>query len=136
KLDRSRISNRMRAAMEFPSALSGAEKVQSEAAAIGFDFADARAALSKIHEEASEIDKALSDGTPEEIEEELGDLLFSVLNVSRLANISAEKSLRKATAKFVERFAQIEPLVEADGGFADKSLEELDRYWDKIKENK
>ena len=136
KLDRSRISNRMRAAMEFPSALSGAEKVQSEAAEIGFDFADARAALAKIHEEASEIEQAIVTGTPEEIEEELGDLLFSVLNVSRLSNISAEKSLRKATAKFVERFARIEPLVEADGGFAGKSLEELDLYWDKIKENR
>ncbi|MBU1107420.1 MAG: nucleoside triphosphate pyrophosphohydrolase [Candidatus Riflebacteria bacterium] len=133
KLDRSRLSNRMREAMKFPSALSGAEKVQSEAASIGFDFANARTALAKIHEEALEIEKAMSECNPEEIEEELGDLLFSVLNVSRLSNVSAEKSLRKATAKFVERFAQIEPLVEADGGFAGKSLEELDRYWDKIK---
>lgn len=133
KIDRGRLSNRMRVAMAFPSALSGAEKVQSEAASVGFDFASARTALAKIHEEAAEIEKAMTEGSPEEIEEELGDLLFSVLNVSRLSNISAEKSLRKATAKFVERFAQIEPLVEADGGFAGKSLEELDRYWDKIK---
>lgn len=133
KHDRSLISNRMRAAMEFPSALSGAEKVQSEAASIGFDFASARTALAKIHEEAAEIEKAIDGGNPEELEEEIGDLLFSVLNVSRLSNISAEKSLRKSTAKFVERFAQIEPLVEADGGFAGKTLEELDRYWDKIK---
>lgn len=136
KYDRSRISNRMRAAIEFPSALSGAEKVQSEAASIGFDFADARSALAKIHEETTEIEKAMMNGNNEEIEEEIGDLLFSVLNVSRLSNISAEKCLRNATSKFVERFARIEPLVEADGGFAGKSLQELDRYWDKVKAQK
>jgi tetrapyrrole methylase family protein/MazG family protein len=133
KIERKRISNRMRAAMEFPSALSGAEKVQSEAAAVGFDFADARSALAKIHEEANEIEKAMDNDNKSEIADELGDLLFSILNVSRLAGISAEKSLRQATAKFVERFAQIEPLVEADGGFAGKSLQELDHYWEKIK---
>lgn len=136
KYDRGLISNRMRAAMEFPSALSGAEKVQSEAASIGFDFASAQTALAKIHEEAAEVEKAINDGNSAELEEEIGDLLFSVLNVSRLSNINAEKCLRKSTAKFVERFAQIEPMVEADGGFAGKSLEELDRYWDRIKQQK
>lgn len=133
KIDRKRISNRMREAVEFPSALAGAEKIQDEAAVVGFDFPDAHAALAKIKEEAGEIEAALKGQQREAIEEEVGDLLFSVLNVSRLAGVNAEECLRRSAAKFVSRFARVETLVEADGGFAGKSLAELDKYWDKVK---
>lgn len=133
KLDKGKISHRMREALSFPSALSGAEKIQSEAAVVGFDFPTARVAAAKIREEAAEVENALDEGCQEHLEEEIGDLLFSVLNVTRLSGLSAEKCLRQATGKFVERFAKVEKLVLADGGFAGKDLAELDKYWDRIK---
>jgi MazG family protein len=137
KADRKKLSNRMREALEFPSALSGAEKIQQEAARVGFDFPDAHAALQKIKEETSEIEAAIFNNNVDELEEEIGDVLFAVLNVSRLSGVNAEKCLKQAARKFVDRFTRIETLVEKDGGFDGKSLAELDRYWDKVKlENK
>lgn len=133
KLDKSRISNRMLQALTFPSALSSAEKVQKEAATVGFDFPDAAAAVYKIREEADEIKAAVEINNQEELKEEIGDLLFAVLNVSRLSGIDAETCLRSSTEKFVKRFCRVEALVEEDGGFAGKTLAELDKYWDKIK---
>lgn len=137
KIDRKRLTSRMREAVEFPSALAGAEKVQTEAASVGFDFPDASSALAKIKEETCEIEEAINAARDDQdktaIEEEIGDLLFAVLNVSRLSGINAEQCLRKATGKFVDRFSKVEILAEADGGFAGKSLAELDKYWDKIK---
>ncbi len=133
KLEKSRTSNRMLQALGFPSALSAAEKVQKEAATVGFDFSDANAAVYKIAEEAEEIKDAVKKGNRQDLEEELGDLLFAVLNVSRLSGIDAETCLRRSTEKFVKRFTKIEAMVEHDGGFAGKSLAELDKYWDKIK---
>lgn len=133
KLDKKKISNRMREALAFPSALAGAEKVQAEAAVVGFDFSSAQHAAIKIREEAAEVEHALEENCREHLEEELGDLLFAVLNVTRLSGLSAEKCLRHATGKFVERFNRVETLVEADGGFAGKNLAELDKYWDRIK---
>ncbi|NCB39509.1 MAG: nucleoside triphosphate pyrophosphohydrolase [Erysipelotrichia bacterium] len=133
KIDRKRLSNRMREAVNFTSAMAGAEKIQAEAASVGFDFPDATSALAKIKEETGEIEMAIAAQNREEVEEEIGDLLFAVLNVSRLSGVDAEQCLRKATAKFVERFTRVETLVETDGGFAGKSLAELDKYWDRIK---
>lgn len=133
KLDNKKISNRMLEALAFPSALFGAEKIQAEAAVVGFDFLDARGAAAKIREEVLEVEQALNEGSQEHLAEELGDLLFSVLNVTRLSGLSAEQCLRQAATKFVDRFTQVEVLVEADGGFAGKDLSELDKYWDRIK---
>ncbi|HNX75129.1 MAG TPA: nucleoside triphosphate pyrophosphohydrolase [Candidatus Rifleibacterium sp.] len=133
KVDRKRLSNRMREALDFPSSLAGAEKIQAEAAKVGFDFPDAHAALAKIKEETAEIETAIVAKNREEIEDEIGDVLFAVLNVSRLSGVNAEQCLRQSTRKFVERFSRVETLVEEDGGFAGKGLEELDRYWDRVK---
>ncbi len=133
KIDRKRLSNRMREALDFPSALAGAEKIQVEAARVGFDFPDAHAALAKIKEETAEIETAIAGRNREELEDEIGDVLFAVLNVSRLSGVNAEQCLRQATRKFVDRFTRVETLVEEDGGFDGKSLEELDRYWDRVK---
>lgn len=133
KIDRKRLSSRMREALEFPSALSGAEKIQQEAARVGFDFPDAHAALAKIKEETAEIEAAILAKNQVELEDEIGDVLFAVLNVSRLSGVNAEKCLKQAARKFVDRFTRVETLVEEDGGFAGKSLAELDRYWDRVK---
>lgn len=137
KADKKRISYRMKQTLNFPSALRLATRVQEEAATVGFDFPSADQAFQKIHEEVAEVevcmksDQGSSDN--EKLQEELGDLLFSVINVARLCEIDAEKSLRKASQKFVDRFEKVEKLAESNGGFAGKNLQQLDKYWDKIK---
>ncbi len=133
KIDRKKLSNRMREALDFTSALAGAEKVQQEAASVGFDFPDAHSALAKIKEETCEIENAILNKNRDELEDEIGDVLFAVLNVSRLSGVNAEHCLRNATRKFVDRFTRVETMVEEDGGFEGKSLTELDRYWDRVK---
>jgi MazG family protein len=135
KRERKKLSNRMKEALKFPSAIKLTEKIQSEAATVGFDFPDTRQAFTKIEEEVEEVKENLeeSDSKKEKIEEEIGDLLFSVINFTRLSGIDAENCLKKASEKFVDRFAQVEQLAENEGGFEGKSLQELDKYWDKIK---
>ncbi|MGM0598920.1 MAG: nucleoside triphosphate pyrophosphohydrolase [Candidatus Rifleibacteriota bacterium] len=135
KVERSRLSNRMKEALKFPSAIKLTEKIQSEAATVGFDFPDTRQAFDKIEEEIGEVKENLEESEPkkEKIEEEIGDLLFSVINFTRLNGIDAENCLKRASEKFVARFVQVEKLAENDGGFEGKTLQELDKYWDKIK---
>ena len=111
-------------------ALMRAEKVGKKAAKVGFDFDTAEDAAKKITEETEEFLNA-----PESMrEEELGDLLFAVVNTARKYGISAELALTRATDKFMSRFAKVESGVLADGkNMENLSLEELDRYWDKAK---
>lgn len=135
KKERSKLSNRMKEALKFPSAIKLTEKIQSEAATVGFDFPDSGQAFDKIEEEIIEVKENLErpELEKEKIEEEIGDLLFSVINFTRLSGIDAENCLKKASEKFVNRFTQVEELALNDGGFEGKSLQELDKYWDKIK---
>lgn len=132
---RGMTSNRMKEALKFPSAIKLTEKIQSEAAKVGFDFPNVDEALGKVKEETLEVASLLNenDCNRERIEEEIGDLLFSVINVTRLQGIDAESCLKKASEKFVSRFEKVETLAVKDGGFEGKSLKELDVYWDKIK---
>ncbi len=111
-------------------ALMRAEKVGKKAAKVGFDFDSAEDAAKKITEETEEFLNA-----PENMrEEELGDLLFAVVNTARKYGISAELALTRATDKFISRFAKVEGGVLADGkNMEELSLEELDKYWDKAK---
>ncbi len=111
-------------------ALMRAEKVGKKAAKVGFDFETAEEAAKKITEETEEFLSA-----PEDMrEEELGDLLFAVVNTARKYGISSELALTKATNKFIARFAKVESGVLADGkNMEELSLEELDKYWDKAK---
>lgn len=136
KADRRKISNRMKEALRFPSAIRMTEKIQAEAAEVGFDFPDADEAFKKVKEEVEEIRELVQgneggEQIEEKIAEEVGDLLFSVVNVTRLRGIDAEECLKKASEKFVGRFAKVEKLVQ--GNFAGKSLAELDKYWDQVK---
>jgi nucleoside triphosphate diphosphatase len=112
-------------------ALSRAAKLQKRAASVGFDWADVQGPIAKVEEELAEVNAALSSGDAEAIEEELGDLLFSVVNVSRYLKIDPERALRKANQKFERRFHYIEthsslPLV-------DTSLDAMNQLWDKAK---
>jgi ATP diphosphatase len=103
-------------------ALERAAKLQKRAARTGFDWPDASGARAKIEEELAELDSAASDS---EREEELGDLLFAVVNLARFMNIAPEQALRKANAKFERRFRAIE----VEPGFNDASLAEKEALW-------
>ena len=111
-------------------ALMRAEKVGKKAAKVGFDFETAEDAAKKIYEETEEFLTA----DEEHREEELGDLLFAVVNTARKYGLSSELALTRATDKFISRFAKVESGVLADGKkMEDLSLEELDEYWDRAK---
>lgn len=107
-------------------ALLRAEKLQKRAARTGFDWPDASGARAKIHEELDEIAAA----PPEELEEEVGDLLFAVVNFARHLKIDPETALRKANAKFERRFRAMEAM---DAGFAGLSLDEKEALWQRAK---
>ena len=88
-----------------PRALPGlvrAQRIQSKAARVNFDWPDAQAAWAKVEEEAAETSAALATGDRSRIEEELGDMLFSLVNVARLASLDAEEALQRAIEKFHE----------------------------------
>lgn len=111
-----------------------AEKVQQRAADIGFDFPSAEAALQKLHEELGELHAAIANHT--NIEEEMGDLLFSMVNVSRLLSISAEVALSAANQKFTARFVRMISLIRTEGGeIGNMTLDQMDKFWDMIKKS-
>ena len=125
---------------ETPSALDGvpeampallrAERVQEKAAAVGFDFPSADDAWAKVEEEAAEVRAATS---PDELEDEVGDLLFAVVNYARLRGVVPETALRRTLAKFTRRFRAVEAgLADRTGGGA-PTLEEMDALWDAAK---
>ena len=102
-------------------ALERAAKLQKRAARTGFDWPDIDGPKAKIREELDEIAAAPA----EELEEEVGDLLFAVVNFARFLKIEPEEALRKANRKFERRFRQIEQVP----GFADLSLDEMEELW-------
>ena len=103
-------------------ALERAVKLQRRAARTGFDWPDAEGARAKIHEELAELD---AETEPARQEEELGDLLFAVVNLARFLKIEPEEALRKANRKFEKRFRAIEQ----EPGFADLDLDDKERLW-------
>jgi tetrapyrrole methylase family protein / MazG family protein len=116
-----------------PKALPGlarAQKIQTKASRVGFDWATAEEAFRKVGEEIQEIESASDSDAPEEI----GDLLFAVVNFARKKKLDAEELLSRATAKFAERFQSIESLAKDRGlDFASLSLAEKDALWDEMK---
>lgn len=116
--------------------LMRAEKVQKKAARVGFDWDSIDGAFDKIYEECDEVKDALAKNDPDLIEEEIGDLLFAAVNVSRFAGVCAETSLSRATAKFINRFAEMEAAAVADGtSLADLTLDELENLWQNAKKS-
>jgi ATP diphosphatase len=115
-------------------ALTRALKLQAKAAEVGFDWDDSGAVVSKITEEAAELASAASD-SPERLAEELGDLMFAVVNLARHYKQDPETALRLANAKFEGRFAFIERALAQRGKTpAQSSLEEMDTLWNEAKE--
>jgi MazG family protein len=115
-------------------ALLRAQRVQAKAARVNFDWPDARAAWTKVEEEVQEAVAALIDGDPERLREELGDVLFSLVNVARLSAIDAEDALQRAIEKFRHRFTTMESELIARGkSIATVSSEELEQSWEAVK---
>ncbi|WP_312380002.1 nucleoside triphosphate pyrophosphohydrolase [Stutzerimonas balearica] len=115
-------------------ALSRAAKLQKRAAGVGFDWPEALPVVDKLHEELNEVLKAMSENDPQAIAEEIGDLLFVVVNLARHLKVDPENALRAANGKFERRFRFIEQALR-DAGRSPEScdLEELDALWDAAK---
>ena len=115
--------------------LHRAQKIQRKASRVGFDWDDASDVLPKIVEEIAELKESIQDGGHEDIELEIGDLLFSIVNLCRFRGVQAEDALRKANRKFVSRFKRMEADLERRGKtFKDYDLVGLDRIWDRAKQ--
>ncbi len=105
-------------------ALLRAQKIQTRAARVGFDWPDVKQVMDKVDEELAEVKEA---STPEDVEEEIGDLLFATVNLARHHKISAEDALKRATKKFTTRFEAVEELAGND--MKKLPLEQLEKFW-------
>lgn len=119
----------------FPGIMRAA-KVQKRAAKVGFDWADSQGAWDKLHEEIDEVRAAEQSGNADAVAEEVGDLLFSVVNVTRFLKVDGEEAISKATDKFISRFDKMEQLAVSKGlNLKELTLEEMDALWDEIKQH-
>lgn len=126
------VESAMQSIAKSLPALWRAEKVQKKAAKVGFDWKDAGGAFDKLLEEFEELKAAR---TPEEQAEEFGDLLFSVVNISRFLKIDPEDALHSACEKFISRFGKVERAAENDGRrLSDMTIAEMDKLWDYAKD--
>ena len=115
-------------------ALSRAQKTQKRAASLGFDWQNAEQVLPKIDEELAELREAMDQQDKEAVEEELGDLLFSCVNLGRKLKLDSEQVLRKAERKFEYRFKNMEQVIDSEGFLIkDLSIEQLETFWQKAK---
>lgn len=120
---------------EFP-ALMRADKVQSKAAKAGFDWSEVDGALDRLSEEIEELRTAIATGRADEISDELGDVLFSAVNVSRFVKVDAEEALTASTDKFIARFKIVEKLAEERSiNMKTADLDILDALWDEAKKS-
>ena len=115
-------------------ALQKAQKLQKKVAHVGFDWEVIEDVIAKVHEELEEVKDAIDNKGREQIAEEIGDLLFAVVNLSRFLKLDSEDLLRESISKFIGRFKKVEMRV-ADAGrkIEECSLKELDHIWNKIK---
>lgn len=115
-------------------ALLKAEKIQKKAAQVGFDWDETAQVVEKVEEELAEMKAALINQDAVNLEEELGDLLFAIVNLTRFVELNAESTLAKANQKFSRRFRAVEALARADQKSLNEcELDQLERYWDRVK---
>ena len=116
------------------SPLSRACRLQQGAAAVGFDWPDASGPLAKVKEEIGELEREAGKGKRETVEDEIGDLLFAVVNLARKLGVDPDDALERANDKFRRRFAAVERLAESRGlELGRASLAALDELWDEVK---
>ncbi len=120
---------------ELP-ALMRAQKIQHKAAKAGFDWQEVGGALEKLSEEINELKTAINNNDSSNCLEELGDILFSAVNVSRFLDIDSEEALTLASDKFASRFAVVEQLAGSRGiNMKETPIDELDKLWDEAKQS-
>jgi len=119
---------------EVLPALLRAHKVSQKAARVGFDWQDVQEVFVKVDEELEEFKKEVLSKNAAGMEEEFGDLLFSLVNVSRFLEVNPEDALRKTISKFITRFNHIEKMVTKNGSdLSSATMEEMDRLWTEAK---
>lgn len=122
---------------EFPRtipALERAQRVTERASDLGFDWPEPGPVWKKVEEELTELRKAFSAHNKERVKDEMGDLFFSLVNLSRFLEIEAEETLHQTTDRFLQRFAYVEKGIKAKGkSLAESSLEEMDALWEEAK---
>ena len=118
----------------LPSLITS-ERLQDKSAQVGFEWENYQDVIDKIYEELEELKLGIQEKDQDNIEEEIGDLLIGIVNLSRFLNVSAEVAMQKSNRKFYRRFTKMEKLIQNDNQEIDKlSLEELDNYWNKVKD--
>ena len=116
------------------SALARAQKLQKRGASLGYDFSSSDGVLSRLDDELNELSRACENHDPEEIENELGDVLFTVVNLARHLKVDAEASLRKANRRFEQRVRRAESAaIDAGSRLQDESVERLEERWSAAK---
>lgn len=119
---------------ELP-ALLRAQRIQEKAAKVGFDWDDIAPVLDKVAEETAELKEAVASGNSAQAQSELGDLLFTLVNVARYLDLNAEEALRETCARFQRRFSSIEDSAHAEGRHVqDLSPDEMDKRWNNAKD--
>ncbi|WP_238386612.1 nucleoside triphosphate pyrophosphohydrolase [Chitinophaga rupis] len=115
-------------------ALVKAMRLQEKAKQVGFEWDNTQQVMDKVQEELQELQEALQTGNQQEVEDEFGDLLFSLVNYSRFLKIDAENALERTNKKFIRRFQQMETLAAEQGRqLSDMTLTEMDGLWNDIK---
>jgi MazG family protein len=115
-------------------ALLKAQTAQKKASRVGFDWPDIEPVFAKFSEEIAEVREAIAENDPSGLESEVGDLLFTAVNLARKLGVDAETALAGSTNRFISRFQGIERELEAGGRkVAETPLDELDRLWEKMK---
>ena len=114
--------------------LTKAKRIQEKASGVGFDWDKLDQVYNKLYEEIDELNIAIKEKNQNNIEEELGDVLFSIVNLSRHINVNPEVALDKSIIKFIHRFQNLESYMDKENiNFKKQSLSDLDKLWDKIK---
>jgi len=115
-------------------ALVEAQHIASKAAGAGFDWPNIHEVLAKLDEERTEFEAVMADGPHEKVEDELGDLLFVIVNLARFVKVDPEQALRRTNAKFRKRFAHVEEGLAGRGKkFDETSIEEMEELWQEAK---
>lgn len=110
-------------------------RLQEKSKQVGFEWENAEQVWHKVEEEIGELKEAVGKGTADEIEEELGDVFFSLVNYARFLQVDAENALERTNKKFMNRFLRMESLAMSENkNLQDMSLEEMDQLWDRIKQ--
>ncbi len=119
--------------VNLPS-LQKAHRLQEKAAKVGFDWEKKEDVWKKVEEELAEMHEVEQDNSKEELEKEIGDVFFALINYARFLGVNAENALRKTNKKFIKRFGYIEKSLKEKGRkISDSNLEEMDFYWNESK---